>query len=598
MKIERLSLLVVAIFCAGCMVSYTGQGGSTKKSGTSSGSVSGDSSIVSEASGKSLVSSQDIYLDLSGSRVSLDCSEWTDITVDSLELSLESGTAQVKFTEEDDGSSTGLIKLNLGSVGASTSVHLSGTMTSGGVKIQTNPDYETGVYLEEVNITSSSYPCIDITKGGAASVFIADGTSNVLKDGRSYGTGYGEEYATTSLKTYTDDEGNTQYCTKVASAVSPGSDSKGTLYCKGGMTISGSGTLTVTQAYKNCIASKGYLKIQDGIYVLTSTGKSGLVGDQGVIIDGGSITYTGTGAVSASALRKATAIKTDEDDYPTSCVKVNGGTVNATVYNGKGIAAPYVEINGGTNSLNITGVTGYTSEDRKSGTYLDADGVSTSGSIVFAAEGVEAVYSIKVSGGETTVNAVDDGMNVSNTGATFSMSGGFVDVCATRGDGIDCNGNISISGGNIVSIATTGSEHALDWGDGSYTCRITGGYIAGLSGSAEAPGSVSNAGVLIMSKPVSSGATIAVGSGTSSIGYAFTVPAAASSYSYLFMCSPQLSSSSYSVYKNCSVSGGAEWNGLYYQMPVVTSSGTSTSVSLSSHIYSEAKSGGPGMQMH
>ena len=119
-------------------------------------------------------------------------------------------------------------------------------MTTGGVKIQTSDDYETGVYLEDVSITSSLYPCLDLTKGGTATVFI-EGT-NSFTDGRVYSS----DYSSTS-------------------------DNKGTLFCKGGLALcdidgtSGSATLSISQNYKSCIATKGNLLLESGTYTLTST---------------------------------------------------------------------------------------------------------------------------------------------------------------------------------------------------------------------------------------------------------------------------------------------------------------------------------------
>ena len=156
------------------------------------------------------------------------------------------------------------------------------------------------------------------------------------------------------------------------SVIKEGSDHKGSLYNKGNLTIRGSGSLSITQAYKNCIASKeGILTIDGGTLNLknytssSDTGKSGLFGAQGIIVNDGSITFDGKGIISTSDIRKANGFNTDDETYSSSYVKINGGSTSITTYNGKGINVPKIYISGGRNTFTITGTTSY-SESSKS----------------------------------------------------------------------------------------------------------------------------------------------------------------------------------------------------------------------------------------
>lgn len=531
-----------------------------------------------------------LFINLSDGSLSVDNSSWQQIGTGSAEeRAFSDETIFVKYTK-DSGISTGLIKIDAADYDGNFTVYLTGKSETGGVKIQTNANYKTSVYLNDVTIKSSNYPCLDITKGGSAQVYIEG--ENIFTDGRLYGRGYGEDYSTTE-----------------------GSNNKGTLYCTGDLTISGSGSLTITQAYKNCIASKANLTVNGGTYILTSNGKNGLCGDISVTVNDGDITFNGSGSISSSTFRKANAIKADTDDS-SSAVYIKGGTLNLTTCNGKGISASKVYISGGNSLLNISGVTNYTNDNRQTATYYDADGVKYSNvSVTFAAEGIEGASIIEITGGSVSVTATDDALNVSDSSGNFNMKGGSLYCYAQKGDGVDCNGSISISGGLLVSYAPTGSEDALDCGDQNGSIKISGGTIAACCGSSNAVRdlSVSNQKLLYFTgtssgmggafgggmggpggnRPGSASSTgtssvsfskIAVkASGTDSTSdsdkwlYAYELPS--STFGLFFMTSPDFTSSSasdYSVYSNPTFTGGTAFYGLYSvsgentEMPSIT----------------------------
>ncbi len=516
-----------------------------------------------------LVSSEDVSGDSS------EDSSWQQIGVGAEgEIVFSDECVLVRYTKDDDGNSTGLIKIDASAFDGDFTVKLAGRTDKGGVKLQTNADYKTNVYLNAVTINSTDYPCLDITKGGTADIYLEG--ENSFTDGRKYGIGYGEDYST------------------------EGSDNKGTLFCKGDLNLMGSGTLTVTQAYKNCIASKANLTVNGGTYLLSSNGKNGLCGDASVTINDGDITFNGSGSISSSTFRKANAIKADTDDS-SSAVYIKGGKLNLTTYNGKGISASKVYISGGNSVLSITGVSDYTNDNHRTSTYYDADGVKYSNvSVTFAAEGIEGASIIEITGGSVSVTATDDALNVSDSSGNFNMKGGSLYCYAQKGDGVDCNGSISISGGLLVSYAPTGSEDALDCGDQNGSIKISGGTIAACCGSSNALRdiSVSNQRLLYftgtssgmggafgggMGGPGGNRPGSASSTGTSSVSfskiavkasdsasasdkwlYAYELPS--SSFGLFFMTSPDFTSSSasdYSVYSNPTFTGGSNFHGLY-----------------------------------
>lgn len=557
-------------------------------------SLSFYSCMMSDSSGTTVSSSDDdddddvtpttelgdtssLYINLSEGKLAIEDSDndsdW--YTIGSLStgaIGLSENTLFVYYTEDDDGNVTDRINVKANNYAGNLSVYLEGTCTSGGLRIQTNTSYTVSLYLDSVSMTSSSYPCIDMTKGGAAKVYLSG--TNTLTDGREYGTGYGSDYST------------------------EGSNNKGTLYCKGDLTIaeSSSGSLTVSQAYKNCIASKGILTINSGTYTLTSEGKNGLMGDSSVVINDGTITYNGTGAISTSQCRKANFIKTDTDDS-TSSVYIKGGSLTADVYNGKGINSSKVYISGGSSTFTVTGETGFTSDNNKSGTYTDADGETCSGSITFAPEGIEAASIMQITGGRTEVTATDDALNVSDDGGSFTISGGALYAYSTGGDAVDSNGNVYVKGGLVVAYAPTGSEDALDCGD-NYSIKITGGVVAGTCGSTNGLSSMSTSNQKLLYFSGSSSSSNRPGSSSSSSSisavavevddeyvYAYELPS--SSYGLFFMTCPSFtssSSSSYTVYTDADFSGGSDFNGLYAsdddtditEMPTISASSKKT----------------------
>ena len=436
-------------------------------SGTSANTDNSENSTVpisteiSSSSGANYTSEQAIYIDVSG-KYSADGSTWESIKTAASSSEAESvlDTGDKVYFTIYNGSSTGLIRIDLSDVKKKTAVYLSGTMTSGGVNIQTAKKYETGLYLNGVSITSSNFPCIAMTKKGAVSVFLSDGTENILTDGRKFATGYGEEYSETSGSTYTDEDGETANCTLSNSVENNGSDSKGTLYAKGDMTISGNGSLKITQSYKNCIASKSILTIESGDYTLISGGKSGLYGDCGVYVKGGAIDFNGTGLVSSSANHKAHGINTDDETYSNSFVNISGGILNFETNYGKGITSPVVIISGGTNTISVKSPASKLLDT--SASYYDADGVSTSETVSFSPQGIDG-NSITISGGTTIITAPWSGVN--------------------------SDGNIEISGGSLT--ITTSANGVYDSSEGDYTAPsclkadgnivITGGTITGTN---------------------------------------------------------------------------------------------------------------------
>lgn len=128
---------------------------------------------------------------------------------------------------------------------------------------------------------------------------------------------------------------------------------------------------------------------------------------------------------------------------------------------------------------------------------LHADNTLTinNGKIVVtgASEGYEGNY-ININGGNSYIYGTNDGVNCSKksfSNCAFTMTGGYLDVAVKNGDtdGIDSNGNVTISGGVIVTRGTPGtSTNGMSTGlDVDGTCTMTGGTLIAFNGLEKTP---------------------------------------------------------------------------------------------------------------
>lgn len=182
---------------------------------------------------------------------------------------------------------------------------------------------------------------------------------------------------------------------------------------------------------------------------------------------------------------------TDKGDYSTKGIKasneivVNAGTVNIKSYDDAIHANNDTTLeNGETPKGNVTihggTVSVYSNDD---GIHADGTVTVTNGivNVSNSYEGVEGAY-VEISGGKVSVNAKDDGINATTTtGTAVTISGGDVYIYCS-GDGIDSNSRTSyegivFSGGNTVTISTSGGNSAIDTEQGY---KYEGGQVVAI----------------------------------------------------------------------------------------------------------------------
>lgn len=183
-------------------------------------------------------------------------------------------------------------------------------------------------------------------------------------------------------------------------------------------------------------------------------------------------------------------------------ITINNGTTSIAASD-DAVHANYGEslANGSKGLGNIT-VNGGTVQVASGDDGLHADNTLsiTGGKVVVtnATEGFEGNY-INISGGYSYIYGTDDGVNCSKksfSNCAFTMTDGYLDVAVSNGDtdGIDSNGNFTLSGGVIVTRGapgTTGSGMSTGL-DVDGTASMTGGTLIAFNGLEKTPSTSSS----------------------------------------------------------------------------------------------------------
>jgi hypothetical protein len=268
-------------------------------------------------------------------------------------------------------------------------------------------------------------------------------------------------------------------------------EDSGNVYLEGGTL-----NISVTAAAAKGIKADGDMKISDGdITVKTSGGgvwdsddkktkaSSCLSADGNMTISGGTLNMTSTGAGGKGINVDGTLTATSG----TTTIKTSGNAVVAS------------------SSGSISTVSSSQQLDRYDSDYKSSPkGIKVDGAITISdnaiisvtttgagGEGIESKTNINITGGQVTVNAVDDAINSSYSDATkgtsgagdLTISGGYVYARSTGNDGIDANGNCYIKGGLVYAIGTTSPEVAIDANsEEQKNLYVTGGTIVAIGG--------------------------------------------------------------------------------------------------------------------
>ena len=349
-----------------------------------------------------------------------------------------------------------------------------GTLSDGQIVVNAADDAKVQLLMEGASISSS----------GAAAIYVANADKVFL----------------------TLEAGTENYVSASGTAVEyDGSTVDGAIFSKDDLVINGTGTLEVTSAAGCGIVAKDDLKLAGATVTVDAYDHA---------IDANDSVRIASGEWSLSSATADGIHVSNSDDASEGWVYIAGGTTSIVAATDGVDASATFTMDAGTLYVSA-------GDD---GVHAEYDVVINDGTVAVAKshEGVEG-STITVNGGYVLVVADDDGFNASgdpnssvndmaaDSTAWLLISGGVVEV-QSQGDGLDSNGTMYITGGEVYVSGPTGAgDGSLDTGDGA-EAYITGGTViaVGSTGMAESFSASSEQGSILVSLSGNAGDTVSV----------------------------------------------------------------------------------------
>ena len=428
---------------------------------------------------------------------------------------------------------------------------ISGTLSEGQIKVEANEADKVQLVLSGATVTSANSAALHVAKADKVFLTLADGSENTLATSGAYAAADDSaiDGAVFSRSDLTVNGGGSL---AVSSAEGNG------IVCKVDVVLA-SGSATVTAA-KHAIQANDSVRIAGGSYTLHA-GTDGIhaKNDENsklgyIYVAGGSldITAESDGFDANYVLRvdggTITVSAGDDGLHAESDLTINGGDITVTKSN-EGLEGARVTIAGGTqdvvasdDGVNASGdpddsdSSSNTDDDSSKNNATGSDRPGTAGGGQMTG-GQESPAQDQGGGGDSTPpqgrqggqggqgNGAppqsgqgdsappQEGKGGMAAGADESayllITGGTLTVKAD-GDGLDSNGALEVSGGEVyVSGPTSDGNSAIDYGDGS-TATITGGTVVALgsTGMAEGFGNLSTQGSMLISASGNAGDTV------------------------------------------------------------------------------------------
>lgn len=415
---------------------------------------------------------------------------------------------------------------------------ISGTLSEGQIKVEANEADKVQLVLSGATVTSANSAALHVAKADKVFLTLADGSENTL--------------ATSGAYAATDD-----------SAID------GAVFSRSDLTVNGGGSLAVSSAEGNGIVCKDDVVLASGTATATAA-KHAIQANDSVRIAGGSYTlragtdgihakndedsklgyiYVAGGSLDITAesdgfdanyvLRvdggTITVSAGDDGLHAESDLSVNGGNITVTKSN-EGLEGARVTIAGGTQDVvasddgvnasgdpNDSDSSSNTDDDSSKNNAPGSDRPGTAGSGQMTGgqeppaqdqgDRSDSTPPQGRQGGQGNGAPPQEGKGGMAAGADESayllITGGTLTVKAD-GDGLDSNGALEVSGGEVyVNGPTSDGDSAIDYGDSS-TATITGGTVVALgsTGMAKGFGNSSTQGSMLVSASGNAGDTV------------------------------------------------------------------------------------------
>ncbi len=288
-----------------------------------------------------------------------------------------------------------------------------------------------------------------------------------------------------------------------------------------------------------------YIKQADKVFITLKDGSESFLkytgGDESTKIDGAiyscdDLTINGSGSLIITSEKLHGIVCNDTLVFAGGSIDISAGVDGVHAHDAIKICNTSVTVSAGDDGLHAG------NDDKSSVFCLESGEIK----ITECYEGIEANI-ITIAGGNVSISSRDDGINANGSGATsiITISGGDIEIINQNGndaDGLDSNGSISITGGNLfISLTGTGPNSAVDYGSengGRFT--ISGGTViaCGSSQMAEGPEKESTQGFIMQTVSGSAGDTLSV---TDSDGNTIIEKEIPCSFTSVIISSPEIS---------------------------------------------------------
>jgi trimeric autotransporter adhesin len=491
----------------------------------------------------------DDYIEIEGGIISVTASAKDGIHTNG-HFNLESGTLNILATGDAVDCETGRINISGGSLISTVAtadakgLKCDSTFTMSGGYVQLTVSGNQAKGIKSVGAMNFSGGEVKINTSGAAVLV-------------SSGSGYDASYCT-AIKGENDINVSGTKITITAT----GLGAKG-ISSDAAINIAG-GDLTIT-------TSGGGSTFKNASNVTDSYSATCISADKNITILTGTVTTTSSGSGGKGIVATGTITIGDTNNAPTLSLKTSGAKFTVS---GSGNSADYnhpktlksdgaLTINNGIISINST------DDGIKSEVSITINGGTTT--ISNSTEGIESKI-ITMNGGNVYVTASDDGINgtastqaggtESNDGSYFYMKGGIMTAFATSGDAVDCNGNLSMTGGTLVAFGPNNTTN--EDVDANGTLLINGGLLFGgcmKSNMFESISSTTQVGANLKGSSAIATASgfLQIKDGSGTVIGTFKTPYA---YYYFHVSSPSMKiSTAYSIYTGGTYTGGSTIGG-------------------------------------